>query len=77
MDWFNSCYSDAELADILSDYSKSVTGYRDRQHGTGRCSIVRRLEALDAFTANPDNRSWLEEQDWVFEDHSPFNTVNS
>ena len=53
MDWFNSRYSDADLADILSDYSKSVTGYRDRQHGTGRCAIVSRLEDLDAFTASP------------------------
>ena len=77
MDWFNSRYSDADLADILSDYSKSVTGYRDRQHGTGRCAIVRRLEALDAFTKNPANRAYLQEQGWIFEVHSPFNTVNS
>jgi hypothetical protein len=77
MDWFNSRYSDADLADILSDYSKSVTGYRNRQYGAGRCSIVRELEALDAFTANPANRLYLETQGWVFEDLSPFNTVNS
>ena len=77
MDWFNSRYSDSDLAEILSDYSKSVTGYRNRQFGAGRCSLVRELEALDAFTKNPDNRAYLESQGWVFEDNSPYNTINS
>lgn len=77
MDWFNSHYSDSDLAEILSDYSKSVTGYRNRQYGAGRCSIVRELEALDEFTSNLDNRAFLESRGWVFEDNSPYNTINS
>jgi hypothetical protein len=77
MDWFNSHYSDSDLAEILSDYSKSVTGYRNRQFGAGRCSLVRELEALDAFTSDLDNRVYLESRGWVFEDNSPYNTINS
>ena len=83
MDWFNSRYSDSDLAEILSDYSKSVFGYRNRQFGAGRCTLVRELELLDAtvaqMRADPAQREALIEQGWIFpeEDHSPFNTVNS
>ena len=81
MDWFNSRYSDSDLADILSDYSKSVFGYRTRMFGSGRCTLVRELESLDAtvarMRADPVQREALIEQGWIFEDHSPFNTVNS
>ena len=83
MDWFNSRYSDSDLAEILSDYSKSVFGYRNRMHGAGRCTLVRELESLDTtvarMRADPAQRETLREQGWIFpdEDLSPFNTVNS
>ena len=48
MNWFTSMASNAELAQILSDYSKDVHGFRVRQLGAGRCTLVRRLEQLDA-----------------------------
>jgi hypothetical protein len=50
-DWFRSQYSDAELAEILSDYHKSVHGFRKRMQGSGRCTLVRELESLDAYSA--------------------------
>lgn len=68
MDWFNSNYSDADLVDILSDYSKSVHGSRIRMAGAGRCTLVRELEALDAFVRNRDNHAYLESQGWTFKD---------
>ena len=83
MDWFNSKYSDSDLAEILSDYSKSVFGYRNRMHGAGRCTLVRELESLDntvaRMRADPTQREALIEQGWIFpeENLSPFNTVNS
>jgi hypothetical protein len=83
MDWFNSRYSDSDLAEILSDYRKSVFGYRNRMHGAGRCTLVRELESLDTtvarMRADPAQRETLREQGWIFpeEDLSPFNTVNS
>lgn len=49
-DWFCSKYSNAQLAAILSDYSKDVTGFRQYVNG-GRCTLVNALEALDARTA--------------------------
>ena len=71
MDWFNSRYSDSDLAEILSDYSKSVFGYRNRMYGEGRCTLVRELEALDAtvaqMRADPAQRAALEEQGWHFD----------
>jgi hypothetical protein len=51
MNWFTSMSSNAELAQILSDYSKDVHGFRVRQLGAGRCTLVRRLEQLDAYVA--------------------------
>lgn len=48
MDWFTCMSSNAELAEIVSDYSKDVYGFRTRMHGAGRCSLVRQLELLDA-----------------------------
>jgi hypothetical protein len=83
MDWFNSRYSDADLAEILSDYSKSVFGYRNRMHGAGRCTLAHELESLDTTVArmrdDPAQRETLREQGWIFpeENLSPFNTVNS
>jgi hypothetical protein len=50
-DWFKSRYSDSDLAEILSDYHKSVHGFRKRMHGAGRCTLVRELESLDAYSA--------------------------
>lgn len=50
-DWFKSQYSDADLAEILSDYHKSVHGFRKRMAGVGRATLVRELEALDAYSA--------------------------
>jgi hypothetical protein len=71
MDWFNSRYSDSDLADILSDYSKSVFGYRNRMFGAGRCTLVRELESLDAtvaaMKADPAQREAMEEQGWHFD----------
>ena len=83
MDWFNSNYSDSDLAEILSDYSKSVFGYRNRMYGAGRCTLARELEQLDttvvAMRADPAQREALIEQGWIFpeENLSPFKTVNS
>lgn len=83
MNWFNSRYSDSDLAEILSDYSKSVFGYRNRMHGAGRCTLSRELESLDAtvaaMRADPAQRKTLREQGWIFpeENLSPYNTVNS
>ena len=83
MDWFNSKYSNADLAEILSDYSKSVFGYRNRMHGAGRATLARELESLDNtvadMRADPAQREALIEQGWIFpeENLSPFNTVNS
>ena len=83
MDWFNSRYSDSDLAEILSDYSKSVFGFRTRMYGAGRCSLVRELELLDAtvsaMRADPAQRETLREQGWIFseEELSPFSTCNS
>jgi hypothetical protein len=72
MDWFNSRYSDADLADILSDYSKSVHGFRTRMYGSGRCTLVRELESLDAevarMKADPAQLQSLEEAGWSFTD---------
>jgi hypothetical protein len=71
MDWFNSRYSDSDLADILSDYSMSVFGYRNRMFGAGRCTLVRELEALDAtvaaMKADPAQREAMKEQGWHFD----------
>jgi hypothetical protein len=57
--WFISKYSNAELADILSDYSKDVNGFRDRQYGAGRCTLAASLESLDAYVAamTPEQRA--------------------
>jgi hypothetical protein len=82
MDWFNSRYSDSDLAEILSDYSKSVNGFRTRMYGSGRCTLVRELEFLDAEVAfrksTPAGRAELREQGWdIPEEFSPFETVNS
>lgn len=72
MDWFNSRYSDSDLADILSDYSKSVFGFRTRMFGAGRCTLVRELEQLDTtvarMKADPAQRAELKEQGWMFND---------
>jgi hypothetical protein len=51
LDWFKSQYSDADLAEILSDYHKSVHGFRKRMHGAGRCTLVKELELLDTYSA--------------------------
>ena len=83
MDWFNSRYSDSDLAEILSDYSKSVFGYRNRMYGAGRCTLARELDTLDstvaAMRADPAQRATLIEQGWIFPDEelSPFLTCNS
>jgi hypothetical protein len=70
MDWFNSKYSDQDLAEILSDYHKSVHGFRLRMNGTDRCSLVRELEALDstvaARKADPNTRAQMIEDGWDF-----------
>lgn len=47
-DWFYNMYSDDELCDILSEFSKHVTGFRVAIGPLGRCSIARELEALSA-----------------------------
>ena len=82
MDWFNSRYSDSDLAEILSDYSKSVYGYRNRQYGAGRCTLVRELEFLDAEVAfrksTPEGRAAMRAEGWhIPEELSPFETINS
>jgi hypothetical protein len=82
MDWFNSRYSTSDLAEILSDYSKAVTGYRTRMAGVGRTTLVRELEDLDAVIAHrkstPAGREQLRQDGWlVAEEYSPFETVNS
>ena len=51
VDWFNSRYSDSALADILNEYHASVHGTGKRMAGVGRCTLVRELEALDAYSA--------------------------
>jgi len=72
MDWFNSNYSDSDLAEILSDYSKSVHGFRTRMYGAGRCTLAHELEQLDAtvarMKADPAQREAMIEQGWFFED---------
>lgn len=72
MDWFNSRYSDSDLAEILSDYSKSVFGFRTRMFGSGRCTLALELERLDAtvkmYKADPHKRAELEQQGWTFND---------
>jgi hypothetical protein len=35
----------------LSDYHKSVHGFRKRMQGAGRCTLVKELELLDAYSA--------------------------
>jgi hypothetical protein len=79
MDWFNSRYSNSDLAEILSDYSKSVTGFRDRRFGAGRATLANALESLDRFVANPDNRAYLEDRGFSFPEEvlSPYATCNS
>lgn len=82
MDWFNSRYSDSDLAEILSDYSKAVYGFRTRMYGEGRCTLVRELEALDSVVAfrksTPEGRAEMREQGWdVPEELSPYETINS
>jgi hypothetical protein len=72
MDWFNSRYSDSDLAEILSDYSKSVFGFRTRMFGSGRCTLALELEQLDTtvarMKADPAQRAELEQQGWTFND---------
>jgi len=72
MDWFNSRYSDMQLAEILSDYSKAVWGYRNRMYGHGRCTLVRELEILDAEMdarkSDPHTRVAMEAEGWLFSD---------
>ena len=47
-DWFTTIHSNAELATILSDYSKDVTGQRTSlPRSAGRCTLVNELERLD------------------------------
>lgn len=82
MDWFNSRYSDSDLAEILSDYSKSVNGFRTRMHGSGRCTLVRELEHLDAVVAGrmstPAGRADMRKEGWsIPEELSPYETINS
>jgi hypothetical protein len=48
MNWFTSLYTNQQLAQIISDYSKDCTGYREYVSG-GRCTLVRKLEQLDAY----------------------------
>lgn len=51
-DWFTSLYSNAQLAHILSDYSKDVHGQRaDFDWSAGRCTLVNELEQLDETVA--------------------------
>jgi len=70
MDWYTSNYSDADLADILSDYHKSVHGHRLRMAGAGRCTLARELESLDAtvaaWRADPVKRAEMEADGWCF-----------
>jgi hypothetical protein len=47
-DWFYNTHSNDELCDILSEFSKHVTGFRVAIGPMGRCSIARELEALSA-----------------------------
>ena len=46
-DWFYNTNSDNQLRQILSDYSKDYTGYRQYVTG-GRCTLADALEKLDA-----------------------------
>jgi hypothetical protein len=73
MDWFNSSYSDSDLAEILSDYHKAVTGYRLRLQGQGRCTLVRELEQLDRVRGDLYDDHCVP----LAEPYTPYNTVNS
>ena len=48
-DWFRSMYSNDELAQILSDMSKDVLGFRVQLERAQRCTLVAELESLEAF----------------------------
>lgn len=72
MDWFNSRYSDMDLAEIISDYSKAVHGVRTRMFGHSRCTLVRELDLLDMTVttrkADPTSRAEMEAEGWYFDD---------
>lgn len=73
MDWFNSSYSNSDLAEILSDYHKAVTGYRLRLQGQGRCTLVRELEQLDRVRGD----QYADHYTPRAEPYAPYNTINS
>lgn len=64
-DWFTTVYSNAELAEILSDFSKDVFGQRTFLPRTaGRCTLVNELELCESTVANMSraeklSRGWL------------------
>ena len=48
-DWFTSLHSNLQLAEILANYSRDVTGVPITVTAkTGRCTLVRHLESLDS-----------------------------
>ena len=52
-DWFTSNYSNAELCNIITKYSRDVqVDFEKVDSKTGRCTLVRHLESLDQYVNN-------------------------
>lgn len=67
--WNDKIYTDADLAEILSDYHKDVHGTRLRMFGECRAALVRQLDYLDAYMekmrSTPEGCAQLAEEGWV------------
>lgn len=68
---FNKKYSNQQLANILSDYSKDVFGKRHNieltdDHDADRLVLAANLGFLDRYVADENNRQELEQRGWFF-----------
>jgi len=66
--WNDSKYCNDELADILSDYHKSVHGFRLRMAGSPRTELVAELDRLDQYreselAQDPEYAEWSADLD--------------
>ena len=68
---FNKKYSNEQLANILSEYSKDVFGKRHNieltgDHDADRLVLAANLGFLDRYVADENNRPELEQRGWCF-----------
>jgi len=70
--WWDSEYTNDQLYNTLSDYSKDVFGSRWRvelqgtDHDEYRTILCLNLNYLDRYVSDPNNRYELEQRGWFF-----------